>query len=135
MIYDSFASDLVSGNISPSRDTFYVLLVVGYSANSSHSRRKDVESYEVAASGYDKGGKPTLVSLSKAGSTTSLAFSDVRWDIAGSLTATGGVVYKANGGPSSDDELVTYLDFGKPVTCTDSTFTAHFTNGLGIGTK
>jgi hypothetical protein len=135
MIYDNFASDLVSGVISPSRDTFFLMLVHSYIFNAAHSRRSDVQRFETSASGYVKGGQPTATSHSKAGARTTILFSDVKWDISGQMTATGAVVYKANGGLPSGDELVCFLDFGKDVTCTDSTFTAHFASGLGIETR
>ena len=125
MLYDSFASDLASGNIAPSRDTFKVLLVKDYVFNASHAKVADVASGEVAASGYTKGGKVSAVTVKKVGSVTTLEFSDVRWDISDSMAATGSVVY-------TDAGLVMYLDFGKVVSCTDSTFTCHFARGLGI---
>jgi hypothetical protein len=135
MIYDSFAPELVSGDISPSTDTFFLLLVSGYTFDPKHSRRSHVEESEVTASGYTKGGKTCPVVVKKIGGSVSLEFQAVRWDISGGLSARGAVVYKSRGGASSADELVTYLDFGKLVTCTDSTFTAHFQNALGILTS
>jgi hypothetical protein len=135
MIYDSFPSDLLGGDISPKRDQFAMLLVNGYHFDRSHSKRSDVDSTEPTSSGYAKGGKPTTVTPTKLGARTTLVFADVRWDISGQMTATGGVVYKKTGGPASEDPLVCYLDFGKAVTCTDSTFTAHFAKGLGFEAK
>lgn len=135
MIYDSFPSDLLSGEISPKHDKFQMLLVNGYRFDRSHSKRSHVEALEPVAEGYARGGKPTAVSPNKVGARTTLTFTDVRWDIQGQLTATGGVVYKVNGGLSAEDPLVCYLDFSKSVTCTDSTFTAHFAKGLGFEAK
>ena len=124
MIYDTFSSDLVSGTIAPKRDTFKVLLVHGYAFAATHAFA-DVAAHEVSAPGYTKGGLVTAASVKKVGSVTTIVFTDVRWDIEGSLAASGAVVY-------TDAGLVTYLDFGKTVTCTDSTFTCHFANGIGI---
>lgn len=135
MIYDSFASDLTTGNIAPVRDAFYVMLVKDYTFSSSHATRKDVEASEVTAGGYSEGGKTTMAVVKKVGGDTTIVFSDVQWDIVNTLTATGGVVYKHSGGPSSEDPLVTFLDFGKAVSCTDSTFTCHFASGLGISAR
>lgn len=128
MIYDSFRADLLKG-ILHGGDPFYCMLVDGYSPDPKHSRRSDVNAHEITASGYDSGGK--AVSLTPVGAR--IAIEDVRWT--GSLAARGAVIYKSHGGPPSYDELVGYLDFGKLVSSTDSTFTVHFQDGIPLASS
>jgi hypothetical protein len=130
MIYDSFKADLVMGEVSP-RDALYVMLVRGYKPVASHSKRSDVVAFEVKADGYTAGGKACDCSV-QAGPPVKISIAPVQWRVTGMLSAEGAVVYKARGGPAADDNLIGFLDFGKLVTCTDSSFTAHFQDGIVI---
>ncbi|MGO8991804.1 MAG: hypothetical protein ACLQVI_00640 [Polyangiaceae bacterium] len=132
MIYDNFPADLLSGKISPSSDDFKLCLLRDYTPDAAHTRRSDVAPEEVKATGYDRGGKPVSCAVKAVGDRLQIVFDDVVWTIAGQLEATGGAVYKARGGPASEDELVCYLDFGRVAACTDGTFTAHFTSGIAV---
>jgi len=133
LIYDSYMSDLVSGAITPSSNTFYVMLVTSaYAPNKSTNTRRSNVTNEVVATGYTSGGAVGVqtLALDTVLNKQTISFADVIWTITGSLTARAGVIYRSLGGLASADPLVAYVDFGADVTCSNSTFTFHMTSGL-----
>lgn len=133
IIYDSYMSDLVAGNITPGTNTFYVMLVTSaYAPNKATDTRRSNVTNEVVATGYTAGGAASAVtnSLDTLLNKQTVLFGDVIWTITGSLTARAGVVYRSLGGLASADPLVAYVDFLVDSTCTNSTFTFHMTSGL-----
>jgi hypothetical protein len=133
LIYDSYMSDLVSGAITPSSNTFYVMLVTSaYTPNKSTNTRRSNVTNEVVATGYTSGGAVGVqtLALDTVLNKQTISFADVIWTITGSLTARAGVIYRSLGGLASADPLVAYVDFGADVTCSNSTFTFHMTSGL-----
>lgn len=132
LIYDSFCDDLANGNITPSSDTFYVMLVNGYTpAKTTDTKRSDVGS-EATGTGYSSGGASSAITITKntGANTETLNWADVVWTITGNMSATGAVIYKHRGGASSADNLVAYVDFGGTASCSNSTFTFHLTSPL-----
>jgi hypothetical protein len=131
-IFQGFVSDLLAGRISLATDTFKVMLVHGYAPEDTHARRADAARFEVSATGYDKGGSATSCTTQAGAGSTNILFSDVQWTVAGRLAATGAVIYKSRGGPASEDELVSYLDFGSEHVASNSTFSVHFADGIAL---
>jgi len=133
LIYDSYMSDLVSGAITPSSNTFYVMLVTSaYTPNKSTNTRRSNVTNEVVATGYTSGGAVGVqtLALDTVLNKQTISFADVIWTITGSLTARAGVIYRSLGGLASADPLVAYVDFEADVTCSNSTFTFHMISGL-----
>jgi hypothetical protein len=131
-IYDSFTDDLVNGAIVPATDTYFVMLVNGYTPNKATDTKRSNVTSEATGAGYTSGGSASACTIAKNTGTNqeTLTFTQVTWTITGSLTATGCVIYKSRGGASSADNLVAYVDFGGTFTSTNATFTAQFSTPL-----
>ena len=122
LTYDSFFDDLSKGNVS-SADTYYILLVSGYTPNKgTHAKRSDVTG-EITGTGYTTGGQSVTITEAMNTTTHLLTWtpSTVTWTTA-TISATGAVIYKHRGGASSADNLVGYLDFGGTITSTGGSF-------------
>ena len=134
LIYDSFADDLCTGQIVPSTDTYFVMLVNGYTPSKTGDTRRSNVTNESTGAGYTTGGAATTCTVAKNTSTNqeTLTFAQVVWTITTSLTATGCVIYKSRGGAASADNLVAYVDFGGTFTSSNSTFTAQFSTPLTL---
>ena len=134
LIYDSFMDDLVKGNIVPSADTFYAMLVTStYSPNKgSHAKRSDVTN-EVTGTGYTAGGVAVVCTVAEdnVGNKETLTFANPSWSGA-TITARAAVIYKHRGGVASADNLVCYVDFGSDVASTGGTFAVTFSSPLTI---
>lgn len=135
VLYNSFKTDLLSGNINFGADTFYAMLVTSaYAPNiDTHNRRDDVTN-EVTGTGYTAGGEEinvASVTLDTGTDTVNVTFDDVLWATS-SITARGAVIYKSNGGASSADELIGYVDFGADKTSVASDFTLTLTAPLAL---
>lgn len=134
LTYDSFFNDVFNGAVTPSSDTFYMMLTTsGYvPSQSANMKRSDVTN-EVTGTGYTAGGTPiTCTVLSVTGVNQNiLSFSNPSWANA-SFTANAGVIYKHRGGASSADNLVAYAAFGSNITATSGTFTATQVSGLTV---
>lgn len=127
LIYDSFWDDLFHGNITPSSDTVYGMLVTSsYTpSKSAHAKRSDVTS-EVSGTGYTTGGAAVTVTVVAAAGNSDqeqLTFSSPAWT-SSTITARAIVLYKHRGGSSSADNLYEYIDFGSNIVSTAGTFTA-----------
>jgi hypothetical protein len=100
-----------------------ILVTSSYSASKTHSKRSDLTN-EVSGTGYTAGGNACTVSVAAVDNVNNdveISFSVTSWTSA-TITARGGVIYKARGGASSADELVGYVDFSSDVTSTNGTF-------------
>lgn len=134
LIFDSFWDDVSKGNVTPSSDTFYLMLVTSSYTPSqgSHAKRSSVTN-EVSATGYTSGG--SAVTLTEALNTSThrvtYTFGSVSWTNA-TITARAGVIYKHRGGASSADELVCYVDFGADATSTNGTFAVTFSSPITL---
>jgi hypothetical protein len=134
LIYDSFADDLCNGNVVPSTDTIYVMLVNGYSPSKTGDTKQSNVTSEASGAGYTSGGSATTCAVVKntGSNQETLTFTQVVWTITGTLSATGCVIYKNRGGSASLNNLYAYVDFGGTVTSTNATFTAQFSTPLTI---
>lgn len=133
--YDSFWDDLVHGLITPSTDTFYLMLTTGTYApsKSGHAKRSDVTN-EVVGTGYTAGGAAATVTVTAASGNADLELvnmADVSWTTA-TITAAFAVLYKHRGGASTADNLVFVIDFGGNFTSTAGTFTVHMSTQFGV---
>lgn len=111
LLFNSCLIDALSGEIVFPADLFNAMLVTSdYYPNSDHERRSDI-SGEVAAAGYDAGGKSVAVTieLDRANRNINLGLGGATWNA--HLTARGAVYYKRRGGSPSKDELIAYIDF------------------------
>jgi hypothetical protein len=100
------------------------MLVDGYLVDPrNHQKRSDITD-EVSASGYTAGGQlltDVTATMDSTNSQTVWTASNPLWPNA-TITATGAVVYKARGGDPSEDNLVSYIDFGGAVSVVNGTF-------------
>lgn len=112
-IYDSYFKDLGDGVFTMGTDTFKIMLVTSsYTYDATHNRRDDITN-EVTGTGYTAGGETlgTVTYTNDASNNRSLwDFADPTW-ASSTITARGAVIYKSNGGASSADELVLFIDF------------------------
>lgn len=136
LIYDSFMDDLVRGKFNFDGDTIRVMLVMdAYVPNKGvHAKRSDVTSeVGVNNTGYATGGLATTPSLTLDPVThrEDISFSNVTWSNA-TITAKAAVLYKSNGGPASEDELIAYVDFGQNVSSTAAAFAVTFSSSLRL---
>jgi hypothetical protein len=132
VIYDSFTDDLCNNAIDPATDTYYGLLVDGYTPNAgTDEKRSDADADEVTGVGYTAGGEATACTLAKNTSLhqETMTFANIVWTTA-TITATGLVIYKHRGGLATADNLVCYVDFGGSVSSVAGTFTAECTSPL-----
>ena len=134
LVYNSCLEDLARGAVDFDTDAFKLLLVgSGYTASKgTHSKRSAVTS-EVTGTGYTAGGMPVTVSVTRdnANNRVDVGFSSPSWPNS-TITARGGVIYKARGGAASADELVAYLDFGSDVSSTNGNFTVTVSSPLRL---
>ena len=94
--YDSLIDDICRANVTPSADTFKMMLVTSSYApsKSAHAKRSDVTN-EVTGTGYSAGGNAVTVTLTAAsgnGDLELINFADVVW-ASSTITAAGAVVY------------------------------------------
>lgn len=132
--YLSMLDDLVRGNIDFDTDTFKGMLVTStYVPNATTHMKRSQVTNEASGTGYTAGGFPVTVTVTKntANNRMEIAFSSDALPNA-TITARGMVVYKARGGAATEDELVSYLDFGSDVTSTNGSFAINYTTPLYI---
>lgn len=114
VIYNSFKTNLMNGNIDLDTNSFKCMLVTSaYTPNQDmHVDRADVTN-EVTGTGYTAGG----VALTSLSVTQDNTFDRGEWDFAdpvwpsSTITARGAVIYKDTG-VAANDLLVAYIDFG-----------------------
>jgi hypothetical protein len=112
--------------------TFKVMLVTSsYTPNQeTHLSRADVTN-EVTGTGYTAGGQ-SLAGNSVTQDTTNhravLSCTNPSWS-SSTITAAGAVIYQSNGGASSGDPILCYLDFGGNVSSTNNTFVIQVPTG------
>lgn len=125
LIYNSALYDEAVGAIDFDSDTFKVMLVTSsYSPDKAiDTKRSDVTNEVPNGNGYTTGGTLAIVSVTNdtVNNRIDVALGAVNWTAA-TISARGAVYYKSRGGPSSDDELVAYIDFGGDVSSTAGTF-------------
>jgi hypothetical protein len=132
-VYGNALDHLADGDLDWTADTIKVMLTTSsYTPDQdAHDFRNDVTD-EVSGTGYSAGGV-TLANATRtynAGTNTlKLDGDDVSW--VGSFTARYAVIYKARGGASSADELISCIDFGGDQTVSSSTFAINWhANGI-----
>jgi hypothetical protein len=134
LIYNSFFTDLSTGNIDLNTDTFKVMLATSsYTPSKLHNRRDDITNEVAAGNGYTAGGATLTTVTVTQDDTNDLAkfdADDVVWSNS-TITARYAVVYKSRGGASSADELVKVFDFGSDQSSVGAAFTLQF-NANGI---
>lgn len=134
LVYDSFYYDLARGDIDIDSDTFGCMLVASsYAPNKgAHDRRNDIFG-EVVATGYVSGGQICTLTIALDTTNHRIEISVVVPPWTGStITSRGLVVYKRNGGASSADPLLYYVDFLSDITSTNSTFSFNLTTPFRI---
>lgn len=127
VIYHSFISDVLKGNIDVDSDTFYVMASTNsYTENKdTHDRRDDVTN-EISGTGYTAGGNSVTVTVNAIDTTNDrveITLGGTTWP---SSTLTGVrkfAYYKRRGGASSADELVACIDNGSDVATSSGTLT------------
>lgn len=132
IVYNSCIRDALVGNINFSSDSFKMILVTAsYSAAKSHAKRSDITN-EVTGTGYSTGGTVCDVNVEAVDNVNNdveISFTVDSW-LNATITARGGVIYKARGGAASADELVGYVDFGGNISSTNGTFAVTVTTPL-----
>lgn len=127
VIYHSFISDVLKGNVDCDTDTFYVMAATSsYTENKdTHDRRDDVTN-EISGTGYTSGGTSVTVTVNAIDTTNDrveITLGGATW---ASSTLTGVrkfIYYKRRGGASSADELVACIDNGSDVATSSGTLT------------
>lgn len=118
--------DVTTGTIDLTGDTFGFMLMTGYAFNQdTHRYRSDVTGELATGTGYTYGGATIT------GNTVSYDASsnEIRWDwtdpafTSASFSASQAMVFRRNGGTSSADELLMYIEFGGTQTVSSGTFT------------
>jgi hypothetical protein len=134
LIYNNTINHLADGDLNFRVDSFKCLLVTSaYAPNKdSHNFRDDV-SGEVIGAGYTAGGNAVTATVTQDMATdrVDITFGSVSWASA-AITARAAVIYKSRGGPASQDELVSYVDFGSDVSSSGATFMVTFTSPFRI---
>lgn len=131
LVYDSFVVDTLTGAVVPGSDTFYCMLVDGYTPNQATDAKRSDVAGEVVGTGYTAGGKAVSCAVAQgAGNTVTVTFGNPAAWTTSTITATGAVVYKHRGGAASADNLVGYIDFGGTVSSTGASFTATITSPI-----
>jgi len=134
VIYNSFKKDIMDGTIDLDTDTFKIMLVTSaYTPDQdAHSTRANV-SNEVTGTGYTAGGETltgTTVTQDNTNNRGEWDFDDPSW-ASSTITARGAVIYQSNGGASSADPLICYLDFGSDQSSSNGSFTINL-NAEGL---
>lgn len=131
LIYDSFRSDILNGNIDLTDDTIKIALVTSsYTpVQATHNFFDDVTN-EVSGTGYTAGGA-TLGSkvVSVTSNVAKFDATDPSWTTS-TITARGAVIYKSTGN-SATSNLICYIDFGQDYTSAAGTLQITF-NASGI---
>ncbi len=125
-LYGLGIKDTVCGTIDLQGDVFGFMLVnSGNTVDADAHRYRSDETGEVATgSGYTYGG----ATISGNTVTYDAASNETRWDWndpsfpTSSFTCTGARIFRRNGGTSSADELVAWVEFGGANTVSSGTF-------------
>lgn len=111
--YNSVIDDMTSGNIDFGSDTFKVLLVTdSYIPDKrNHTKRSDITN-EVSGSGYLIGGADVTVTktVDSAHNIVNVSLGSASWANS-TITARGAVYFKSLGGASSNDPLISFIEF------------------------
>jgi hypothetical protein len=124
MIYNSLMRDEAIGAVDFDNDTFYVMLVNGYTPDKkNHKRRSDVTG-EIVADGYTAGGQAVAITVTEddVNDLVEISLGGAVWNPS-TISATAAVYYKRRGGVASDDELVYCNEFGIEASSTNGAFT------------
>ena len=131
LIFMSALDDLAKGSIDFDTDSFYCMLVDGYTPDAANDTKRSDVTGEVVGTGYTAGGASVTATVTNdtGNSRLDISFSNPSW-AASTITADGAVIYKSRGGAASSDELVAYVDFGGDVSSSSGTFSVSFTSPL-----
>ena len=122
-IFNSFARDLVLGNIALGSDTVKVMLLTSLPDKDADLKRSDLPT-EATGSGYTAGGTASAITVAATDTVNDdveVTLGAVSWNPA-TVSAVCAVFYKSRGGASSADELIYCLDFGGTVASTAAEF-------------
>jgi hypothetical protein len=132
---DSLLDDVMRANVTPSADTFKMMMLTSAAApsKSAWAKRSDVTN-EISGTGYTAGGVAVAVTLTAASGNSDLELTNIAdgvWTSA-TITARYAIVYKSRGGAASADNLFCIIDFGADFTSTNGTFTVHMSVQPGV---
>jgi len=129
----SFKDECLGGthDLDTSGDTIKIALIKSESSLTTDSFNEDTTNYsdltssdnEASGTGYTAGGA-TLSGqvVSNLSGVAYVDFTDVSWNITGSLTAGGALIYNS----SQSNKAVAVIDFGGDHGASDQTFTINF---------
>lgn len=125
LIYNSYKTDILAGNIDHDADTIKVMLVTSsYTPDADTHTFKDDVTNEVSGTGYTAGGE-TLASKTVTQDNTDnegvFDAADVTWSTS-TITARAAVMYKDTGTASTSPVMV-YFDFGSDQSSSAGDFT------------
>lgn len=129
-VYNTFKSDMLSGNVDLANDTIKLSLHTStYTPDIDADEFYDDVDNEVGASGTYAAGGATLTATVATDDTDDEGVFDAT-DVSfasATITARYAIIYKVVGaGTPADDPLVLYIDFGSNQTSTNGTFTITF---------
>ncbi len=124
-IYLSALEGIAKGAIDFDTDTFKAVFVTSsYTPDfDAHDYRNDVTN-EVSGTGYSAGGPAVTMTVNAKDTANNRV--DITMAVSSlpssSITARGAAIYKARGGASSADDLVSFIDFGSDYTSANGAF-------------
>jgi len=124
VIYDSFLSDLFTGNANGTHSYKAMLVTSAYAEDrGAHSKRSSATP-EVTGTAYTAGGNAITLTASLNTTTHRLTITigSVSWPTS-TITARKLIVYRARGGASTADELVACIDNGTDLASAGTTMT------------
>lgn len=129
IVYDQALKRLLSAGFDLTSAAMKVALTTGYTPNRATDQYwSDASATEVTGTGYTAGGQ-SLTSLVVAADTTNhrgtFMAAAPSWGPTSTISATGAVIYKDTGTPSTSP-LLLYIDFGGTKADSAGTFTINF---------
>lgn len=136
--YNDFFEQEALGNFDFSADDIYVLMTTSsYTPDrDAHTSRADITN-EVSGTGYTAGGQAlasVTVTQDNTGDQLVIDAADTVWSNSTITNARIAVLYQNNGGASSGDRLIGWIDFGSNQSSVAAPFTIQW-NAAGILTK
>lgn len=132
-LYNSAKVEIANGTIDLDNDTFYVMLLTGYTPDvDAHSRRDDVSGSEISGTGYTAGGAQiTTITVvqDNTNDRANMTGDDVEWPTS-TISATHAVIYKLTGSGAASDNLLGYIAFGETKTSTSGLFKIAWAGGI-----
>jgi hypothetical protein len=134
LFYNKAKQFILSDGVNFINDTIKVMLVTGYTPLATHQYKSDV-SGEITGTGYTAGGATLANKTTQVDNTNNLGYftaDPITW-VNATVSATGAVIYKDTGTPSTSP-VICFIDFGGTKTASASDFVIQWSATGGIVT-